>query len=116
MRASGPVLPSDHALLQELASLPPELTGYPVGSLLDAFLSAEEQERVSAFRLVDRCLSSWIAQLDQPLTRIQGGLPEVFEQMEGRQRGARNALARVHAALSHTKLHPPTVGPPVDNR
>lgn len=112
IRACGPVFPSDQALLQELASLQPELNGYPVGSLLEMFMSAQEQERVTAFRLVDRCLSSWIAQLDQPLTPVDGGLPEVFEQMAGRQRGARDALARVRAALSHAEVVPAHRGQP----
>lgn len=112
IRAPGPALPSDHALLQLLASLQPELTGYPVGSLLEVLLSAEEQERVGTFRLVDRCLSSWIAHLDQPLTRVHGGSPEVVEQMEARQRSARDALARVHAALSHSQVVPARGGQP----
>ena len=112
IRASAPVSPVDEILLQEWAKLQPALTGYPVGSLIEVFVSADEQERLSAFRLVDRCLSSWIAQLEKPLTRIDGGLPEVIEQMEGRQRDTRDALARVHAALSGTQVVPARRGQP----
>lgn len=75
-------------------------------------MSAEEQERIRAFRLVDRCLSSWIAQLDRPVDRVHGGLPEVFERIEGRQRGARDALARVHAVLAHIQVVPAHPGQP----
>ncbi|WP_343626953.1 hypothetical protein [Roseateles puraquae] len=106
IRPSAPVFPSDRVLLQELAELQPELKGFPVAPLLEVFVTANEQERLSAFHLVESCLSSWIAQLDKPVTRVYGGLPEAFEKIEARRRGARDALARVHAALSGAQVVP----------
>lgn len=117
MQACGPDIPSDQALVQALASVQPHLNGYPVEALVEVFLSAEEKERINAFRLVDQCLSSWIAHLDrQPLNPVEGGLPEVFEKLEGRQRSTRDALARVHAALSQTQVVLGRRGQPVDKR
>lgn len=90
--------PLESHLLQECER--PELAGYPVGPLLDVLISAPAQDRASAFQLVDACLSAWIAQLDRPTDRVHGGLSDVFDKIEGRRRGARDALARVHAVLS----------------
>jgi len=90
--------PLDPHLLQEC--LRPELFGYPVRPLVDVLISAQARDRARAYQLVDKCLSAWIAQLDKPIDRVYGGLPEVFDQIEGRQRATREALARVHAVLS----------------
>lgn len=95
-----------HPLLEEMSRHQPALQGYPVAPLLDDFLHADEQARLRAFLLAERCLSSWIAQLDQPVERVLDGLPDVFDKIEGRQRSARNALARIHAALNQARESP----------
>lgn len=102
-RASGhdPV-PEQH-LLEEVARLQPDLHGFPVAPLLDPFVQADEPERLGAFLLADRCLAHWIAQLDQPINPVSNGLPDVMEKIACRQRGARDALARVHAALARAQ-------------
>jgi len=111
-RAPSPDTPLDQSLLQELARLQSDLTGYPVGALLEVFMGAEDQERLSAHRLVECCLSSWIAELDKPLDPVHGGLPEVFDQIQRRQRGARDALARMQVVLSRAQVVPIRRGQP----
>jgi hypothetical protein len=46
------------------------------------------------------------------VTRVYGGLPDAFEKIEARRRGARDALARVHAALSGAQVVPAHRGQP----
>lgn len=89
-----------HPLLEEVSRHQNELYGFPVAPLLDDFLRADAQERLRAFILADHCFARWIAQLDEPIVRVHDGLPDVFDKIEGRQRNTRNALARIHAALT----------------
>ncbi|RTL40059.1 MAG: hypothetical protein EKK53_16065 [Burkholderiales bacterium] len=92
-----------HPLLEEVSRHQPELRGYPVAPLLDDFLRADDLGRLHAYQLADHCLASWIAQLDRPVERVLDGLPDVFDKIESRQRGARDALARIHAALMQAR-------------
>lgn len=100
----------DDPLLEQLHRLAPELRGFPVEHLLEWFLQAEEPERQRALLVTDTCLASWIARLEQPVERLHDGIPEVIDQIEQRQRGARDALAHMHAALTMAGRHRRTHG------
>lgn len=97
-------------LLELAAKLGPELTGYPVSQLLDAFVAAPDQDRITAYRLMDRCLANWIEQLGRPLMSEQGGWSEALEGIQRRQLGTRNALMRFQATLSRVDLLRPSRG------
>lgn len=110
--ARTPATLLDEHLLEQLHRLAPELRGFPVEHLLEWFLHAEEPERQRAYLVTDTCLSNWIARLEQPVGRAHAGMPEVIDQIEQRQRGARDALASMHAALAMAGRHrsPPPHG------
>lgn len=103
-RAACPHDPIDQFLLRELAELEADLAGYPVDQLLDVFTSAEAKDRATAFLLVDRCLASWIEQLQSPLHPVHVEWSDALESIQQRQRDAHDALMRVHAALSRSEV------------
>lgn len=89
-------------LLAQMALLEPALHGFPVRGLLEVLQNAGPKEQANARRLVAHCLDRWIATLDDTLRHE---LPppadddDVMLRLYGRQRNARDALARLHAAL-----------------
>ena len=102
--------PSDSTLLHELEQLEPALAGFPVSQLLDGFVCAEPNDRASAYRLVDSCLASWIASLDSTIDEFMNESDVALAGVLSRQRGARDALARLKVALSRADVVRPNRG------
>jgi hypothetical protein len=93
----------------ELGQLGSALDGYPVSQLLGFLGSASADERVGHC-LVDICLSSWIASLDEVLDTFPSELDDVLTRLEQRQLGARDALVRLKSALPHQAVVRPNGG------
>lgn len=109
-KVACPPNPSDRPLLHELKQLEPALAGFPVGELLDGYVRAEPPDRPSAYRLIDRCLVNWIASLDTTIVEFEHAPDDALERVLSRQRGTRDALVRLKAALSRTEVVRPNRG------
>lgn len=101
---------SDSTLLHELEQLEPALAGFPVSQLLDSFVRAAPDDRAGAYRLVDSCLANWIASLDSTIDESMHEPDDALAGVLSRQRGARDALARLKVALSHADVVRPNRG------
>lgn len=102
--------PSDSTLLHELEQLEPALAGFPVSQLLDGFVRTEPCDRASAYRLVDSCLASWIGLLDSTINEFKHEPDVALAGVLSRQRGTRDALARLKVALSRAAVIRPNRG------
>lgn len=79
------------------------LEGYPIDQLLGFFVG-NAAEQAAGQRVVDQCLTSWIAALDTALATMPSGPCESLVSVDGRQRGARDALMRLKSALPPAHL------------
>lgn len=86
-------------MLDELCRLGPALQGFPVDELLEVYAMAGQQ-RANAYRLVDRCLESWIAALESGLHAYPHAPDDALQRVRERQRNARDALSRLQLALA----------------
>lgn len=102
---SQPAL-STLSLLDELTRLAPALDGFPVDALLDVYVTAEQQSRANAYRLVDLCLENWIASLEGSIGSYPHAPDDALARVQARQRGARDALSTLKSALAQMDVVP----------
>ena len=104
-------------LQDELTRLAPALDGFPVDALLDVYVTAGQQGRDHAYRLVDSCLENWIASLEGSLSSYPHAPDDALARVQARQRGARDALTTLKSALARVDgvVSLATVGNSVDN-
>ena len=97
---SQPALSPLDELTDELTRLAPALDGFPVDALLNVYVTAEQQSRDNAWRLVDLCLENWIASLEGSLGSFPHAPDDALARVQARQRGARDALTTLKSALA----------------
>lgn len=95
---------ADLPLLEQLSRLAPALDGFPVDALLDVFVATEQRDRATAYRLVDQCLGNWIDSLQGGLDAFPHEPDDALQRVQARERGTRDALATLKAALSGMAL------------
>jgi hypothetical protein len=96
--------------LRAFGPLERDLDGYPIGQLLN-FVSGDPADQATGRRVVDQCLSSWIAALDTALASMPSDPCESLVQIDGRQRCARDALVRLRSTLPPASGEPGRRGP-----
>ena len=96
--------PMKHDLVVRLETMQAALSGFPVASLLELYVSSTDgaangMPRERAFCLVDTCLTSWIATLSRSIeaqASLKGRIAEADRQ---RQATALDALVSVRFML-----------------
>jgi hypothetical protein len=93
---------TDQRLLRELEALVPDLEGFPVAPLLDLY--ADLRDHPNAHCMLNVCLSSWIATLEDELSAGPWGHGKTAAHLHDRKRGTRNALTQLKSALSQAQV------------
>lgn len=109
--AKPPVPPPLTDFQLEFGRLEAVLDGYPVGQLLE-FLSHGGTDEATGRRIVDQCLTSWISALDSVLASMPANGCDAWVLIDGRQRGARDALVRLRSKLPRSHAEPGHRGTP----
>lgn len=81
--------------------LQPALQGYPVKELVELWIEVESVEGAAPCKLIELCITSWIARLDDTAASASGEVPDEFST---RQRCARHALELVKARFTRSAV------------
>lgn len=110
MKTGSRQVPEDVDLVQEVERLEPSLQGFPVAPLVHLYVSAEPSARGNAYRLLDRCIDTWLESLEGALETDVWHSSEAATRIQDTQRGTRDALAQLKKRLSRMEVVRPAGG------